>query len=47
MLVGVDLVCQVRDCLDSNYVGVIDMTYLTLGNYLKNDVDISELFLDI
>mmetsp|Transcript_28920 Transcript_28920/g.38556 ORF Transcript_28920/g.38556 Transcript_28920/m.38556 type:complete len:142 (-) Transcript_28920:1531-1956(-) len=46
-LVETDLVCAVRDCIASNYVGVVDLAYVTLGSYIKNNVDITELFTDM
>ena len=46
-LVNVELVCAMRDQLTSGYIGVIDITYIALGSYLKNNVDITELFNDM
>lgn len=36
-----------RDQLGSSFVEVIDVTYVALGSYLKNNVDITELFTDM
>jgi hypothetical protein len=41
-----DLVMLIQQQVKSRCVEVIDMTYLALGTYLRNGVDISSLFFD-
>ena len=46
-LVDTNLVILIRDSTKSNYTEVVDVSYVTLGSYLKNNIDISELFVNV
>ena len=35
----------IRDHTGCSYIPVLDVTFVVLGSYLKNDVDITELFM--
>lgn len=46
-LVDTNLVILVREQTKSNFTEVVDISFVALGSYLKNNIDISELLINV
>ena len=46
-LVETNLVMSIQQQMRSQFTEVVDLSHVTLGSYLKNNIDISELFTDV